>query len=117
MSLSLLLFSLELSVLFKMKMSICINKKIQIELWLVTEFHEYGSLFDFLMAKPTEAFKSGALTPERCLRMALSIACGVEHLHVGTCFDTTKIFRLKLLLVFLNSQYDRTRCRNSRNYG
>jgi TGF-beta receptor type-1 len=49
------------------------------QLWLVTEFHEKGSLFDYLNEYPLDV--------PRMLRMALSIANGLAHLHmdiVGT---------------------------------
>uniref|UniRef100_A0A3Q3G574 Activin receptor type-1 n=1 Tax=Labrus bergylta TaxID=56723 RepID=A0A3Q3G574_9LABR len=44
------------------------------QLWLITHFHEMGSLYDYLQLSTLDA--SG------CLRMALSIASGVAHLHV-----------------------------------
>ncbi len=49
------------------------------ELWLVTEFHRHGSLFDYL--------QSHSLTPEQAVTMGLSVATGLAHLHmeiVGT---------------------------------
>jgi len=44
------------------------------QLWLVTDYHEHGSLFDYL-SKHT-------LTPKTMLEMALSIATGLTHLHL-----------------------------------
>nr|XP_023692472.1 activin receptor type-1 isoform X2 [Paramormyrops kingsleyae] len=44
------------------------------QLWLITHFHEPGSLYDHLQLSTLDA--SG------CLRMALSIASGLAHLHV-----------------------------------
>ncbi|XP_072556399.1 activin receptor type-1-like [Paramormyrops kingsleyae] len=44
------------------------------QLWLITHFHEPGSLYDYLQLSTLDA--SG------CLRMALSIASGLAHLHV-----------------------------------
>ncbi|XP_067108956.1 activin receptor type-1-like isoform X2 [Osmerus mordax] len=44
------------------------------QLWLITHFHEMGSLYDYLQLSTLDA--SG------CLRMALSIASGLAHLHV-----------------------------------
>lgn len=49
------------------------------QLWLVTDFHENGSLFDFLTTRKVD--QKGMLV------MALSIATGLAHLHmdiVGT---------------------------------
>ncbi|XP_036400911.1 activin receptor type-1-like isoform X2 [Megalops cyprinoides] len=44
------------------------------QLWLITHFHEMGSLYDYLQQSTLEA--------AGCLRMALSIASGLAHLHV-----------------------------------
>lgn len=48
-------------------------------MWLVTDFHENGSLFDFLTMRTVDT--------KVMLAMALSIATGLAHLHmdiVGT---------------------------------
>ncbi|XP_053732870.1 activin receptor type-1-like isoform X1 [Synchiropus splendidus] len=44
------------------------------QLWLITHFHEMGSLYDYLQLITLDALG--------CLRMALSIASGLAHLHV-----------------------------------
>ena len=44
------------------------------ELWLITEFHENGSLYDFLNARP--------LSVELLLKQTLSIVNGLVHLHM-----------------------------------
>uniref|UniRef100_A0A1A8P2R9 receptor protein serine/threonine kinase n=3 Tax=Nothobranchius TaxID=28779 RepID=A0A1A8P2R9_9TELE len=49
------------------------SKNSSTQLWLITHFHELGSLYDFL--------QYSCLEPEGCLRMCLSIACGLVHLH------------------------------------
>lgn len=49
------------------------SKNSSTQLWLITHFHELGSLYDFL--------QEGTLDPEGCLRMCLSIASGLVHLH------------------------------------
>ncbi|KAK5615572.1 hypothetical protein CRENBAI_025339 [Crenichthys baileyi] len=49
------------------------SKNSSTQLWLVTHFHELGSLYDFLQYR--------SLEPESCLRMCLSVACGLVHLH------------------------------------
>jgi len=49
------------------------------QLWLVTDYHENGSLFDFLSKR--------TLTPTQLMNMASAIATGLAHLHmpiVGT---------------------------------
>lgn len=49
------------------------------QLWLVSEYHEQGSLFDYL--------NRGTVTAQGMVRLALSIASGLAHLHmeiVGT---------------------------------
>lgn len=49
------------------------------QLWLVTDYHENGSLFDFLTARTIDS--------NTLVKMALSIATGLAHLHmdiVGT---------------------------------
>ncbi|XP_058453209.1 TGF-beta receptor type-1 isoform X2 [Malaya genurostris] len=49
------------------------------QLWLVTDYHENGSLFDFLTAHPIDT--------KTMVEMAYSIATGLAHLHmdiVGT---------------------------------
>jgi serine/threonine protein kinase len=43
------------------------------QLWLVTDYHEHGSLFDYL--------KRHAVDVATMLKMALSIANGLSHLH------------------------------------
>ncbi|CAM4678401.1 unnamed protein product [Leuciscus chuanchicus] len=49
------------------------SKNSSTQLWLVTHFHELGSLYDFL--------QDSTLDPEGCLRMCLSITSGLVHLH------------------------------------
>ncbi|MEQ2235769.1 Activin receptor type-1 [Ilyodon furcidens] len=44
------------------------------QLWLITHFHEMGSLYDYLQLSTLDA--------SSCLRMALSISSGLAHLHV-----------------------------------
>lgn len=49
------------------------------QLWLVTDYHENGSLFDFLTSRTVDS--------KTMLLMALTIATGLAHLHmdiVGT---------------------------------
>lgn len=49
------------------------------QLWLITDYHENGSLFDFLSMRTVD--------PPTLVKMALSIATGLAHLHmdiVGT---------------------------------
>lgn len=44
------------------------------QLWLITHYHENGSLYDYLQRT--------ALDVETCLGLATSIICGLVHLHV-----------------------------------
>uniref|UniRef100_A0A8C8SK97 Serine/threonine-protein kinase receptor n=1 Tax=Pelusios castaneus TaxID=367368 RepID=A0A8C8SK97_9SAUR len=44
------------------------------QLWLITHYHENGSLYDYLQRTVLDA--------ETCLRLASSIICGLVHLHV-----------------------------------
>ncbi|KRT85860.1 protein kinase, partial [Oryctes borbonicus] len=44
------------------------------QLWLITDYHEYGSLFDYL--------GKNTLDVSSMIRMALSIATGLAHLHM-----------------------------------
>ena len=44
-----------------------------IQLWLITDYHEYGSLYDYL--------SNYHLTPGEMTAMAVSIASGLSHLH------------------------------------
>nr|XP_060620033.1 serine/threonine-protein kinase receptor R3 [Anolis sagrei ordinatus]XP_060620034.1 serine/threonine-protein kinase receptor R3 [Anolis sagrei ordinatus]XP_060620036.1 serine/threonine-protein kinase receptor R3 [Anolis sagrei ordinatus] len=44
------------------------------QLWLITHYHEHGSLYDYLQYT--------ALDVETCLLLASSIICGLVHLHV-----------------------------------
>lgn len=55
------------------------------QLWLITDYHENGSLFDFLNAHTVNA--------HTMVRMALTIATGLAHLHmdiVGTFIKDCK---------------------------
>ena len=49
------------------------GENLQLEFWLVTSFHENGSLCDFL--------KSNILTWEDMVRISMSMARGLAHLH------------------------------------
>ncbi|XP_066564656.1 serine/threonine-protein kinase receptor R3 [Amia ocellicauda] len=51
------------------------SKNSSTQLWLITHFHELGSLYDFLQGA------ASGLDPSLCLRFCLSIACGLVHLH------------------------------------
>lgn len=47
------------------------------ELWIITEFHHNGSLYDYLNQPNLKQ------TPKDTLRMALSIVNGLDHLHTA----------------------------------
>ena len=44
------------------------------ELWLITEYHENGSLYDFLNLH--------TLTPDLALKMCMCIVNGLDHIHM-----------------------------------
>ncbi len=44
------------------------------QLWLVTEYHEHGSLFDYLQKQ--------VVSPQQLSTMALGVATGLAHLHM-----------------------------------
>lgn len=44
------------------------------QLWLVTDYHEQGSLFDYLNRTP--------VSPSAMIKMAFSVSCGLSHLHM-----------------------------------
>ncbi|KFO94250.1 Serine/threonine-protein kinase receptor R3, partial [Buceros rhinoceros silvestris] len=44
------------------------------QLWLITHYHENGSLYDYLQRT--------TLDVETCLGLACSVICGLVHLHV-----------------------------------
>ena len=46
---------------------------VQVELWLITEFCEFGSLYDFLVQTTLE--------PSVMLHVAYTAACGLDYLH------------------------------------
>jgi len=57
----------------------CTDNGTWTQLWLVTDYHENGSLFDYLTTHTVDT--------NTMLNMALSIATGLAHLHmdiVGT---------------------------------
>jgi len=45
------------------------------QLWLITEYHQLGSLFDYL--------NRTTVSVQILIRMALSIAGGLSHLHMA----------------------------------
>ncbi|XP_018581275.1 activin receptor type-1-like isoform X2 [Scleropages formosus] len=49
------------------------SKNSSTQLWLITHFHELGSLYDVLQYR--------SLDPDSCLRMCMSVASGLVHLH------------------------------------
>ncbi|XP_049583822.1 activin receptor type-1 isoform X1 [Syngnathus scovelli] len=72
------------------------------QLWLITHYHEMGSLYDYLQLSTLDACG--------CLRMALSIASGLAHLHVeifgtqGKPAIAHRDLKSKNILVKINGQ-------------
>lgn len=67
------------------------------QLWLITDYHEHGSLFDYL---GSNTFETTAM-----IKMALSIATGLAHLHMdimGTqgIYILKYVFRISKFSVF-----------------
>jgi len=62
------------------------------QLWLVTEYHENGSLYDYLM--------NHTITIPILIKMMLSIASGLCHLHMP--IDSTNGKGKNLILFLLN---------------
>lgn len=58
------------------------------QLWLVTDFHENGSLFDYLTAHTVDL--------DILVLMAFSIATGLAHLHMDIVGTRGNIFLLNL---------------------
>lgn len=53
------------------------------ELWLVTKYHEYGSLQDYL--------RQHTLSGRVLLQMSASVASGLAHLHSESCGNQVKV--------------------------
>lgn len=52
----------------------CVDNGSWTQLWLVSEYHEYGSLFDYL--------NRYTVSMDGMIVLALSIASGLAHLHM-----------------------------------
>lgn len=52
----------------------CLDNGTWTQLWLVSDYHEYGSLFDYL--------NRYSVTTEETIKLALSAANGLAHLHM-----------------------------------
>lgn len=59
------------------------------QLWLITDYHEHGSLFDFL--------GRNTLDTNGMIHMALSIATGLAHLHMDI-MGTQGIFLISKII-------------------
>ena len=60
--------------LYSLSLSLSSDNGSWTQLWLVSEYHEYGSLFDYL--------NRYTVSVEGMIVMALSIASGLAHLHM-----------------------------------
>lgn len=52
----------------------CLDNGTWTQLWLVSDYHEHGSLFDYL--------NRYSVTTEGMIKLALSAASGLAHLHM-----------------------------------
>lgn len=62
------------------------------QLWLVSDYHEHGSLFDYL--------NRYSVTTEGMIKLALSAASGLAHLHMeilGTQGNSNFLFETRSL--------------------
>lgn len=73
-------------------------------MWLVTDYHEQGSLFDYLNRTP--------VSPSAMIKMAFSVSCGLAHLHMeimGTqgkwVFFTNHLERVEMALAIRASAF------------
>ncbi|RLV90842.1 hypothetical protein DV515_00014299 [Chloebia gouldiae] len=64
------------------------------QLWLVSEYHEQGSLFDYL--------NRGTVTVQGMVRLALSVASGLAHLHMEIPAIAHRDLKSKNILVKRN---------------
>lgn len=76
---------------------LCVDNGSWTQLWLVSEYHEHGSLFDYL--------NRYTVSVDGMIVLALSIASGLAHLHmeiIGTqgepALDAASRFGLSLFL-------------------
>lgn len=75
----------------------CTDNGTWTQLWLVTDFHENGSLFDFLTMKTVDT--------KVMLAMALSIATGLAHLHMDIVGTRGRLFCIHMIFVFDLNRY------------
>lgn len=78
---------------------LCVDNGSWTQLWLVSEYHEHGSLFDYL--------NRYTVSVDGMIVLALSVASGLAHLHmeiIGTqgepALDAPSCFHLSLLNPF-----------------
>jgi len=76
---------------------LCVDVGLWIELWLVTEYHPPGSLFDCLNRSPVSV--------ATMLRMNLSIVSGLVHLHMDIPGTQGNSFTPELAAVFIAHQH------------
>ncbi len=67
------------------------------QLWLVSDYHEHGSLFDYL--------NRYSVTTEGMIKLALSAASGLAHLHMEILGTQGSAFFLSIRLFFLPSAF------------
>ena len=60
------------------------------QLWLVTDHHEQGSLYDYLNRTP--------VSPQAMVKMSMSIACGLAHLHTEIMGTQGKLAMCTILM-------------------
>lgn len=90
---------LHIIILLCVCLFLCVDNGSWTQLWLVSEYHEHGSLFDYL--------NRYTVSVDGMIVLALSIASGLAHLHmeiIGTqgepALDCPSCFHLYLLNPF-----------------
>lgn len=72
------------------------------QLWLVSDYHEHGSLFDYL--------NRYTVTVEGMIKLSLSTASGLAHLHmeiVGTQGNGTAVARTPEINIYFFQCYEK----------
>lgn len=65
---------------------LCVDNGTWTQLWLVSDYHEHGSLFDYL--------NRYTVTVEGMIKLSLSTASGLAHLHMEIVGTQGKSHRL-----------------------
>lgn len=70
------------------------------QLWLITDYHANGSLFDYL--------NRTVLSTTQMIRLAMSAACGLAHLHMDIVGTESECSLNKLILLYFHHLFSCT---------